>query len=184
MRYAYPVNDEVILAEGNTTDVPSDGAVLFSPDFDTIAALPEHYRKIDGGIVVEKTQAEKDTADAARLAELKIFKQQDIDQKTGELIGQGWAWNGKVFSASSNAQRYWLGLKSASELLQPADYPLEVNTLDDQETYDIADQTELLNMFATLFGTVKAQLAGGTALKKAVRATTTKAGLDAVVDNR
>jgi hypothetical protein len=118
------------------------------------------------------------------LATTKQARYVAIDEKTVELIETGWAWNGRVFSASNNSQRYWLGLKAAVELLQPSDYPLSINTLDDSETYGVVDQAELLYMFGTLFGTVKARLGAGTSLKNQIRAATTKAEVDAIVDTR
>ena len=117
----------------------------------------------------------------AALASSKRNKFDEIDARTEELIATGYVFAGKVFSLSANAQKYWIGLVVGKDMMT---YPLAVNTLDDSSTYDIQDAATVVGMYATAMGTVKARLGSGTALKDLVRAATTIAEVDAVVDPR
>lgn len=58
MRYAIEVVDGVELMSGSTP-LP-EGAIAPVSNWDDLIDLPYFYRKIEGGEVVEKTQAEKD----------------------------------------------------------------------------------------------------------------------------
>jgi hypothetical protein len=116
---------------------------------------------------------------AARAARLRA-----IDENTGNLIALGYSYAGKQFSLSSNAQRWLSGLKAGLDLLAPGDYPLRINTIDDSDNYDISDENDAKALFGTALATIKAHLASGTALKDSVRAATTVAEVDAVVDSR
>lgn len=135
-------------------------------------------------------QASVDGAIAAHnptLPDAKAVKNAAIDLKTRQLIAQGFLHSGKVFSLSAEAQSYWNGLGNLTAnglLTEPDDFPLTVNTLDDSNTHDIMTIAEAVTVFATAAATVKAHLASGTALKDQVRAATTTAEVDAVVDNR
>lgn len=124
------------------------------------------------------------------LSQYKGAKRSEIDAKTTEIIGAGFSVSGvegKVFSLSKEAQAYWNGLGnlvSNGLLVEPDDFPLRVNTLDDEDAHDIADIAEATVFFASAAAAVKNALAGGTALKDQVRAAVDIAGVDAVVDNR
>ena len=63
-------------------------------------------------------------------------------------------------------------------------YPLDWNTIDDLDVYAIPDAATLDGFYLTGVGTIRAHLDSGTALKTSVRAATTIAEVDAVVDNR
>jgi hypothetical protein len=114
----------------------------------------------------------------------KDIKIKSIDTRTGQLIGAGYTYASKQFSLSANAQRWLAGLKAGLDLLQPSDYPLRINTIDDSDNYDIADENDAKALFGTALATVKSRLASGTALKDSVRAATTVAEVAAVEDTR
>lgn len=121
------------------------------------------------------------------LGNAKATKAAAIDARTRELIAAGFAYNGKVFSLSAEAQSYWNGLGNLTAnglLTEPDDFPITVNTLDDADTYGIANIADAVGLFANAAATVKTHLASGTALKDEVRAATTVAGVAAVIDNR
>jgi len=110
--------------------------------------------------------------------ELKFW---EIDTRTEELIAMGFTFDGKIFSLSSNAQKYWVGLAVGKDILT---YPLVVNTLDDSGTFSISDSMVALQMYATAMGAVKDHLASGTVLKDLVRAAATRDEVLAVEDLR
>ncbi len=133
----------------------------------------------------EETQLHRWNGSAWEVAEesldrYKAKKKLAIDLKTQQLIGQGFTYASKIFSLSSNAQLYWSNLLN----IPSGDFPLTVNTLDDLDSYAIADTTDAQGMYGAALSAVKGNLASGTALKGQVRAATTKTEVDAVVDSR
>lgn len=121
------------------------------------------------------------------LAALKAIRFSEIDARTVELISAGFVYNGHRLSLSARAQSYWNGLGNLASngLLQPADFPLVVNGLDDNDPpYSITDANDAIAVFATAAATVKGFLASGTALKSQIRAAVTPEECLAVVDTR
>lgn len=120
---------------------------------------------------------------AQTLAELKSQKSEEIDSRTGELISLGYTYQTKQFSLSANAQTNILALFATKD--HPAIiYPIEYNTIDDADTYFVANAADLEAMYLTALGTKKASVDSGTFLKDQVRAATTNAEVEAVIDNR
>lgn len=121
------------------------------------------------------------------LATLKATRFSEIDARTVELISAGFVYSGHRLSLSARAQSYWNGLGNLASngLLQPADFPLVVNGLDDNDPpYAITDSNDAIAVFATAAATVKELLASGTALKSQIRAAVTPEECLAVVDPR
>lgn len=114
-------------------------------------------------------------------APLRAEKYENIDKKTQEIIAQGFTYNSKTFSLSANAQTTYLGMYNARSVLT---YPITVNTIDDTDTQDLADETEVTDFYNAGVAAVRAALDGGTALKAQVTNATTEALVEAVVDNR
>ena len=115
------------------------------------------------------------------LAELKAYRYELIDKKTGELITQGFPYASKIFSMSANAQSNLLGAYSAKELLT---YPVSWNVKDDSETYQIADATEMATFFMTALATKKAQQDSGTVLKAQITVAVDIPAVNVIIDNR
>ena len=117
---------------------------------------------------------------------LELYKKEKselINDRTVELVSNGYSFGGKVFSLSKNAQTNILALFATKD--NPAlTYPVEFNTIDDLEKYSAANAPTIEGMYLTALGTKKAHLDSGSILKDAVRAATTKAEVDLVVDNR
>ena len=117
---------------------------------------------------------------------LQEAKNSDIDERTTELIEQGFQYppsTGLIFSLSQVAQTNLLGLESAAD--NPAFvYPVDWNSIDDEGVYTIPDAVTAHAFYLTALGTVRAWKDSGTALKDQVRAATTPAEVAAVVDNR
>jgi len=113
----------------------------------------------------------------------KHLKNSAIDIRTSELIGLGYTFATKQFSLSANAQTNILALFSTKD--HPAlTYPISYNTLNDEETYYIANSASLEGMYLTALATKKGRLDSGTALKELVRLAINKAEVDAIIDNR
>jgi hypothetical protein len=117
------------------------------------------------------------------LAEVKDSRYTDIDIRTGELISQGFTYATKVFSLSQNAQINILGLDNAKD--DPAMvYPIEYNTIDDLDSYNVVDATDVHNMYLTALATKKAHVDSGTALKQQIRDAVDIPAVNAILDNR
>lgn len=117
------------------------------------------------------------------LEEYKQIRYNEIDCRSSELISQGFTYQSKVFSLSVSAQTNILALDNTRD--DPAlTYPIKYNTIDDVDSYDVIDSTDLHNMYLTALATKKGVLDSGTTLKTSVRTATTQAEVDAVIDNR
>jgi len=119
--------------------------------------------------------------DLTVLSELKEFRHDEIDTRTGELIALGFTYSTKQFSLSTNAQ---INLTGADNARTDLTYPITFNTIDDLDTYDVTDATDMHDMYLQALGTKKTHLDSGTALKDSIRAAADIAAVDAVVDNR
>ena len=124
--------------------------------------------------------------DAFGLKTHKNNKIDEIDIKTGELIALGFEFpsaSGMRFSLSQSAQINISALYQSKD--DPAiTYPITYNTIDDLTTFAIPNAETLYGMYLTALATKKAHLDSGTALKNQVRAATTKAEVDLIIDNR
>jgi hypothetical protein len=138
-------------------------------------------------IVIEEEDVEVCFSDPTykelTLEEYKQLRYNEIDCKSQELISNGFIYQSKTFSLSTTAQINILGLDEVRN--DPAlTYPIIYNTIDDLETYDIIDATNLHNMYLSALATKKGILDSGTNLKNSVRNCTTEAEVDAIIDNR
>jgi len=116
------------------------------------------------------------------LDKLKMEKNNQIDARTREIIADGITYDGRLFSLSIYDQSSWHARFNAA-IAGVAVYPMKI--VDKQsEPYYLADQAAVFNMYFTGFATVEGIQEGGRALKDQVNAATTKAEIDAVVDDR
>jgi hypothetical protein len=113
----------------------------------------------------------------------KHYRIDEINTRTQELIAGGYTWASKQFSLSTNGQINLLGLVNAAQL-GILNFPIDLNTIDDEDRHPIADATEVYNIFGTALGTKKGYLDSGTALKDSVMACSKAAEVQAIVDNR
>lgn len=109
----------------------------------------------------------------------KKFKVIDIDKKTKELIGQGFAYEGKTFSLSIEAQSNWVSLKVLSSSLS---WPISITTIDDTE-YNLSeiDVEGFLNQAVSV---KQSHLDSGRSLKIATNLSSDQTEFNLVVDNR
>jgi len=120
--------------------------------------------------------------DAAHwLPDVKRAKFKAIDEKTNELIAGGFVYQGKTFELYLEAQVRLIGMLVLKDMLT---YPIAYNSKDDFDFVNLTSPTDILTMAGTALSYIGAYLNGGTALKQAVRAATTIAEVDAIVDPR
>ncbi len=153
----------------------------------------------DPTICLVKTNVALDATQEAALANLaatfndlqavKDARGKQIDQRTGQLIAEGFVFPpapdpaALTFSLSSNAQTSLIGADGARD--DPLFvYPVNWNTIDDGDVYAIPNAATLHAFYLTALGTVRAWLDSGTAIKDQIRAATTPAAVAAVPDNR
>ena len=167
------------LASVNTPDYPIETWII-NPDLSAVAGVVVEYWKITGDVVTEMSSAEKD---AAELPSVKNAKCAAIDTRTAELIDQGFSYSSKTFSLSLASQSMLEGSYPVKNHVSLT-YPIVWNTIDDLDTISLADATDLENFYLTALGTFRARRDSGTTLKDQVRAASTIAAVDAVVDSR
>lgn len=119
--------------------------------------------------------------DSLSLPAYKKEKNLDIDLRSALLIEDGFTYQGKAFSLSTNAQ---INISALNQTRNDLTYPVTYNTIDDIDTYDVVDAADMNAMYMAALATKKAVLDGGTSLKTQVRQATTKEEVDAVIDNR
>lgn len=149
----------------------------------TVCPIDNAHTVRAGSVILVESNV--DTLDSAyenlTLEEYKGIRFKQIDAKTQELISQGFTYATMQFSLSSNAQINLLGLELDKAILT---YPIEWNNIDDTDKYMIVDVTDATNFHIASLTTKKTHLDSGSALKQSIRDCTTKAEVDAVVDNR
>ena len=107
----------------------------------------------------------------------------EIDDRTEELIKQGFTYQGLVFSLSQNAQINILGMDVTRD--NPAlTYPIEYSTIDDLNGYSVVDSTDLHYMYLTAMATKKNYVDSGTDLKDLVRDAIDYNAVSLIIDNR
>ena len=120
------------------------------------------------------------------LEETKKCKCDSIDVRTKQLISTGFEFppeSGQYFSLSLPAQINFTNLDRLRD--DPIlTYPISVNTLDDQGMLEIPDSATMRLFFLSGMAVAKGAPDSGTALKNQVRACTTKAEVEAIVDPR
>ena len=117
----------------------------------------------------------------APLRQAKRDKSRTIDRRTRRLIKRGFTHSAKQFSLSEGAQdtlNFVFGIRADLA------YPIKWNTKDDDDATSFADGPEFKAFYTSAVTTLRSHLDSGTALKDSVRAATTIAEVDAVVDNR
>jgi hypothetical protein len=139
----------------------------------------------------EPTEAEKtqilnyydniEEVDWLEAYKLQIFE--EINERTAELIEGGYSYSGFNFSLSDRAQTNILALYSTKD--DPVlSYPIKFNTIDDLNTFDAVNASEIANMYYSALATKKGYLDSGTVLKEQIRNATTQTEVDSISDNR
>lgn len=179
--------------EGKTANV-----VALCREVEAALGFPAGVTTLDGSDVVFQFEAELtaqqktilDTTveahDPADVKHQKPARIKEIDQRTDQLIGQGFEFppgSGVRFSLSMESQSKLLGMDSLRDDPLFA-YPVVYNSIDDMDEFSIPDSATIHSFFLMAVGTYRTHLDSGTALKTQIRAATTQEELDAVVDDR
>ncbi len=181
----YSVTDDTLNGQINAiklqTEIQDCNAVL---NFKSINVLGDTFQII-GASVTDENLLNTTVAshEHISLSEYKAQRFTEIDEKTKELILQGFLYNGQIFSLSLNAQINIEALHS-SRLDPLLTYPITYNTLDDLEVYSIIDAEDLHLMYFTALGTKKSYVDSGTGLKNSIREAQTIAEVQAITDPR
>lgn len=112
------------------------------------------------------------------LDELKQYRYIEIDNKTSDLIAQGFTFDGHVFSMSTNAQINWSNFPNLPDVL----FPLPVMDIN-EDVYSLALANKL-NFYLAALNYKNAQLQSGSVLKAQIKAAVDKPAVDAIIDNR
>ena len=117
------------------------------------------------------------------LQSYKLQRFEEINERTSELIEDGYTYGGFQFSLSEVSQTNILALYSTKDdpiLI----YPIKFNTMDDLNTFEAVNASEIANMYYSALATKKGFLDSGTGLKDQVRSATTQNEIDSINDNR
>lgn len=112
------------------------------------------------------------------LEELKKYRYAQIDNKTSELIAQGFVFDSHTFSMSTNAQINWSNFPNLPDEL----FPLNVMDLN-EDLYSLA-LADKLNFYLAALNYKNAQLQSGSALKAQIKAAVDVPSVNAITDNR
>lgn len=168
----------------HTPDYPSASWII-NPDLTAVISVPAKYWKINpDDTVTEMTQPEKDTVEnvPSTLASTKLIRYGEIDSKTGSLIAVGFAFDGKTFSLSGNAQKKILATETA-DVHNWITYPHDMAAIDNDK-HILLDSVETKNFVKAAWDHVATQIQSGLILKKSIFDAVDKAAVDAVVDTR
>jgi len=174
----------ILLRKGFGVDFENDGS--FDSGTETfVQDIPE-------GLVVKRRKKKLNdfskfdgsnwVTDSPELSEKKSIRADEIDNKTAELISNGFVYDSNTFSLSAEAQLNALGIKALAESGGNIT-PIDISTKNDS-SYTLNNKAALDGWFQAGFGTKKAHLDSGRALKLQIEAATNDSELDAVIDNR
>jgi len=142
---------------------------------------PEQVATLDATV-----EAYRLAAESRLLARLKGRRMVEIDERTRELIENGFEFppaSGNIFSLSREFQLMLAGLNQEREAPEVV-YPIDWNTADDSAKISLANADMVRSFYLLAVGTVRARRDSGTTLKDQVRAATTVAEVQAIIDNR
>jgi len=113
----------------------------------------------------------------------KQRKNDAIDERTRQMISEGFDHDNRHFSLSAQAQMNLDGVQMAAEK-SIINFPHKMSTDDDGIEYELADQGALDVVYGKAVGKIKQCMDGGRDLKNAVMAATTVEDVRAVADER
>jgi hypothetical protein len=168
-----------LLTSINTPDYSAQDWI-HNPYIAELTESESKYWVISNDTVRDMTSQEKDSE---YLDEIKIAKCANIKTRTDELIAQGYSYSSKTFSLSLVARIELIGLHQLRS--DPAiTYPIKWNTLDESSVFNLTNSDDMHAFFLTAFGTYRSITDSGTSLKDQVRAASTIAEVNEIVDER
>jgi len=171
------IGDEDVFLDWNQNQGGGLVTLVDEADMDSYSAwTQEVHARGAGGNPKQKWES--------RLALRRAYYHRRIDQKTTELIDNGFefpAGSGQVFSLSHAAQLTWLGMFQSRAALT---YPVLVSTKDSMSTVSLADASDVEDFYTAGVLATRAALDTGTALKATINSAQTEVALEGVEDNR
>lgn len=134
--------------------------------------------------IIEMTDVQKELLDASTLDQLKAQKMTEINQRTAQLIAQGFEYpaaSGKIFSLSIHSQ---LNISELRTTKAENPYPFDWGTIDDLDSHTMTSDADVEAFYQAARATLFQHKFTGETLRKQVRLATTRAEIDAVIDNR
>jgi hypothetical protein len=159
---------------------------IHDPDLSAVEGIDPRYWVIVGDNVTSVSPEEISAGEAMRLPRARALRVNAVDDKTAELIANGFEFppeSGKVFSLSleSQANIHWI---YTARNLPEITYPIHWLTSNDEDSVDLEDAADVENFFLTALTAIRAARDAGNALKDQVRAATTRAAVAAITDAR
>lgn len=115
---------------------------------------------------------------------LKTNRKKEIDAKTASLIYLPATFDGHQFSMSDVAQRNWIAIKASIDIYEAMNlWPVPV-TCEPDDQYLLLNAQHATQFAAAMLFSASAPYNSGRALKLQISAATTKAEIDAIIDNR
>lgn len=114
------------------------------------------------------------------ILQAKKDKNLKIDEKTQQIIAQGFPFASKRFSLSQNAQTNWTNMYINKSILSK---PLTVTTNDD-EAFQLETESDIQNFYMTGLVYVQSIINSGRALKLSVNNCSTLEEIENIVDER
>lgn len=117
------------------------------------------------------------------LEEYKELRYIEIDNKTVELINEGFIFDTHTFSLSYAAQLNWTNIKANADMLNAGGFfPITVST-SNNEQYSLT-YANMIPFWMAGFGVVSTVYKSGSDLKVVIKACATKEEVDLIIDNR
>lgn len=172
------INLAKFIYECDEADMPDPVSIGFSKDGLTLIIAFENELSSEQLIILNNLI---NIHDPATLEELKIQRRKEIDERTTELVADGFEFNGIIFSGSVESQSRIMASILAKDIIE---YPIKWMSKDDT-TYLLITNVEMLTaFFATGLGTLKYKIDLGSNLKTAIEDATTIEEVNAIIDPR
>lgn len=121
--------------------------------------------------------------DLTTLEGLKAYRYKQIDSITQILIGQGFTFDGQVFSLSVAAQSNWTNIKSNKTTFSAMGaFPLQISTKNDN--IYMLTEANVDSFWGAGFIAVKNAYTSGADIKKLIFDSTTIEQINTIIDNR
>lgn len=156
---------------------------MVNADLSQVAGVNQDDWRVTGEVVgeIDNREVVSGVGDSIWLVENKTKRIDEIDTQTEILIGQGFDYEGSKYSLSPAAQRNQNWYYAAQAEIA---FPIEFFKMDNSASIVFANSGLMRPFILAAKERIRSLVDGGTALKSAVVAATSKAELDAVIDNR
>jgi len=175
---SHTVDLEILIDQcDEETTIPDPASIAFSKDGNTLFL----YFVDDLTIEQKQTLDLIISAHDPILVALKKQRVKEIDDRTTELVDEGFEFAGIIFNGSPESQSRIMAAYMAKDF---ATYPIIWMSKDDTTYLEITDETMLTSFFLTGFGTLKYKIDLGSTLKINIQNATTVEDVNNIIDPR